>query len=370
MRVDMKLRSGLGFDFVFCGMTLIELLVVMAIMAVLVAVSVPALKPMLESQRAANSAKVVALKLQQARLKAISENKPCGVEFIRYANEQNASLQMRIVKDTPNWLKFHTEGYEIRCVVTPVGGASNQATIRLVKKRPVDNYWTEINTSSPATGDVNIVANWTSKVDAGLSIQFGKQGIWYDLSGPFTVENCTINLPSDQTNQTKIPPDPLGTPPTFKEAVEFNVTQRPSSVLSAVTVLPRGTVVDLQHSGHDSDMSGTGGGIFTAGASTRSIIVMFSPAGHVDRFYVDNDENNGGERPFRGVFYFLVGEWDRVGSSGGEDGKNNLDTESNFWVTIKDRDGTVRISPNATGTSVDDRRRHARQDLFNNIGGM
>lgn len=103
---------------------------------------------------------------------------------------------------------------------------------------------------------------------------------------------------------------------------------------------------------------------------------MFSPAGYVDRFYTDGNIDSGEKinpdeiitvthKPFRGVFYFLVGEWDKI--NGGEDGKNNLETQSNFWVTIKDRDGTVRISPNA---EIDDARKHARADLYNNIGGL
>ncbi|MDR2345854.1 MAG: hypothetical protein LBE18_07280 [Planctomycetaceae bacterium] len=335
---------------VFYAMTLVELLVVMTIMVILVAVSVPSLKPMLESQRAANGARVVALKLQQARIKAMRENKPCGVEFMRYDNDNKISLQMRNVKDVPNFNRLNEDdGREVKCRV--IDNGNNTGTITLVKKRPEDSEWIAIDPEGSA--DVT----WRQRVLRGLTIQFNRQGKHYYLSDSFTVNNYNAgNLPTSATD-----------PP-----VEFNVTQRPSSMLNVITVLPRGTVVDLQHSEYRTRMTSTiGGSDFTFSSANathinRSVIIMFSPTGYVDRFYVDGTENQGNDRPFRGVFYLLIGEWDKIDS--GEDGKNNEETESNFWVTIKDRDGTVRISPNSNDPA--DRTRHAREDLFNNIGGL
>jgi prepilin-type N-terminal cleavage/methylation domain-containing protein len=356
------------FGFVFCGMTLVELLVVMAIMAILVAISIPSLKPMLESQRAANGARVVALKLQQTRLKAMREDRPCGVEFMRYgtnASEGNVSLQMRTVKDAHNFTQLFVGGYEIRCVVIGDSSGGN-AEIQLVKKRSTDTEWTKINEENPAAADEHIVNTWKLKVFAGLRIQFNNQGKWFDLADSFHVANCHSSLPSD------VDTDPSAS--TYPHAVNFEVTQRPRAMLNAVTVLPRGTVVDLQYSGHDTNMSGEGDMSFhrtpppNVTRVTSSVIVMFSPAGYVDRFYIDGAEDSGVNKPFRGVFYLLVGEWDKIDR--GEDNKNNLETESNFWVTIKDRDGTVRTSPNTVGDNVSDRRKHAREDLYNNIGGL
>jgi prepilin-type N-terminal cleavage/methylation domain-containing protein len=357
-------------DSVFFGMTLVELLVVMAIMAILVAISIPSLKPMLESQRAANGARAVATKLQQTRLKAMRENRPCGVEFMRFDSEPRASLQMRNVKDTPNFIRLEIRGgtgsSEVRCVVVPNGDGT--ATIRLVKGTFVtspehndDRIWTEINTGSPAEGiDTHIVERWRAKVLPGLSIQFNRQGRWFRLEDSFTVIDCDDPLP---TNQTLVGG-------AYPEAVSFNVTQRPASMLNSVTVLPRGTVIDLVHSGREVNMARGSGVDFDNAATptyvTQSVIVMFSPTGYVDRFYIDGTEGN---KPFNGITYLLVGEWDKIDS--GEDGKNNLATESNFWVTIKDRDGTVRISPNSSdGTNIENRRKHAHDDLSNNIGGL
>ncbi|MDR1485131.1 MAG: prepilin-type N-terminal cleavage/methylation domain-containing protein [Planctomycetaceae bacterium] len=375
----MKLKSR--YKFVFYGMTLVELLVVMAIMAILVAFSIPALKPMLESQRAANGARVVALKLQQTRLKAMRESRPCGIEFMRFDSNTRVSLQMRTVRDAPNFIRLVVSGYEVRCIVFPSGNGST-ATIRLVKQlanQTANQTWKEIDTTNPtASEDIEIVGIWKRKVVEGLSIQFNRQGRWYYLTDHFTISDYSDPGPLPSSASAPVSEG------VYEDAVEFNVTQRPVSMLNSVTVLPRGTVIDLQHSGHESTMRTTSPsfsnltiGDHTPATATpvpQSVIVMFSPAGYVDRFYIDGSESRGdtlNHRPFRGVFYFLVGEWDKIDPD--EDGRNNLATPSNFWVTIKDRDGTVRISPNAETTATTETknaRNSAREDLFNNIGGL
>jgi hypothetical protein len=356
-------------------------------MAILVAFSIPALKPMLESQRAVSGAKIVALKLQQTRLKAMRENRSCGIEFMRFNdnNAINASLQMRTVKNAPNFTQLNYQGQEVRCLVTPIDNTT-KAKIELVKLNNITKKWEKIDTS-----DLNndIVKIWKRKVTEGLKIQFNRQGHWYNvIDDSFTVADCNIKLPEDYNDPSQ---------DTTDSAVEFNVTQRPIPMLNSITVLPRGTIVDLQHSGRESRMRRDVNDKPVAGdpdydklkivltdfesqspanSAPQSFVIMFSPAGYVDRFYVDGEKQLGDDLPFRGVFYLLVGEWDKI--DGGEDGKNNLETQSNFWVTIKDRDGTVRISPNAEiknnnkndKTRVIEPRQHAYEDLYKNVGGI
>jgi Tfp pilus assembly protein FimT len=360
-------------------MTLVELLVVMAIMAILVAFSIPALKPMLESQRAVSGAKIVALKLQQTRLKAMRENRSCGIEFMRFNdnNAINASLQMRTVKNAPNFTQLNFHGYDVRCLVTPNkvdpsdpdSENDNTATIELVIKFSTDKTWTKINTVSPNDIEKYFIDTWKRKVTGGLKIQFNRQGKWYKLIDSFTVDDCNVQLPPN--NGTSI-----------FDAVEFKVAQRPIPMLNSITVLPRGTIVDLQYSGRENRMRRDSNDntptitpkyfnfISSENNAPRSVVIMFSPAGYVDRFYVDGEKTLGDDLPFRGVFYFLVGEWDRIDS--GEDGKNNLATPSNFWVTVKERDGTVRMSPNAEIKNSNNitAQQHAYEDLYKNVGGI
>jgi hypothetical protein len=302
------------------------------------------------------------------------ENRPCGVEFLRFSetgNEANAVLQMRTVKNANNFIQLTVNdtvsNKTIKCKVV-------NGVISLWYYDDASNVWGDI-ASNPydTTFEAKVRTIWERKVTAGLKIRFGNQGRWYNLTGSYAIDE-SITLP-----EQLIDLDGDGTPD--EVAVEFDVTQRPVSTLNSVTVLPRGTIIDLQHSGHEQ---GNVPFAYVSG-NFKSVVIMFSPAGYVDRLYVDGVESV----PFNGVSYFLVGEWDKIIPSeadkitlGGED-KNNVETESNFWVTVKDRDGTVRISGNApivdnTALPDDERkalrlreaRGFARSDLHNNIGGL
>jgi hypothetical protein len=141
--------------------------------------------------------------------------------------------------------------------------------------------------------------------------------------------------------------------------------------------MPRGTVVDLVFSGGEVvDVDGkekTPDDIPVAFSAGDEIIVMFSPAGHVDLIYV-----NGVSKKVNEILYFCVGEWDRqidVASQKtfAEDGKSNLKTSATFWVTLHPKTGGIRIEENApiqlgsdTSTKqLRDARRYVREHFFN-----
>ncbi|MDR3198095.1 MAG: prepilin-type N-terminal cleavage/methylation domain-containing protein, partial [Planctomycetaceae bacterium] len=67
--------------YLFRGFTLIELLVVISIMVLLVAASVPLLKPVFKSQKTKNAAQTVAAALQRTRFRAMEEQASCGIQF-------------------------------------------------------------------------------------------------------------------------------------------------------------------------------------------------------------------------------------------------------------------------------------------------
>ncbi len=66
-----------------------------------------ALSAMLESQRAAGAARVVAGTLQRVRVKAMQERKTYGLEFVRFGTagtpEENLSIQMRLKRENSAW---------------------------------------------------------------------------------------------------------------------------------------------------------------------------------------------------------------------------------------------------------------------------
>jgi hypothetical protein len=296
------------------------------------------------------------------------ENRPCGVEFLRFSetgNERNAVLQMRTVKNANNFLRLTVDGEAIKCRVL-------NGEISLWYYDDAGNVWADI-TGSPIEAKVRTI--WERKVTEGLKIKFNRQGRWYALRDSYHIYDTSVTF---QDHDIEIivgnnAPEIV----TTVSAVEFNVTQRPVATLNSITVLPRGTIIDLQHSGHEPTMNmsvHSDDRPFSGSGPFNSVVIMFSPAGYVDQLYVDGvvleDASTNEEiLPFNGVSYFLVGEWDKI--TQGDDNKNNLQTESNFWVTVKDRDGTVRISPNApeNGGGKESARRFAYDDLNNSIGG-
>jgi len=295
------------------GMTLVELLVAVSIMVLLVAVSVPMFKPMLESQKSAGGARTVALALQRARVKAMETQSPHGIMFQRFTEggENNVSIRLFLVKPPK-----------------PYTGDAGDNTVT-------------INASG---GITSVPTTWTANVQNDDYIQFNYQGKYYKLNG--------LNLPVADDGTT--PPDMTG--------ATFRVLRNPQSggvrmALTPSVLMPRGTIVDLQWSGlaNGQDFN-----------NNFPVIVMFSPDGTVDRVY-----RNGGSALSNDLIHFCVGEWERGISVGHEDTRNNINVASNFWVTINPRTGEVRtaeMNPDA-GSNITNARKFAREH-FVNIGGF
>lgn len=316
-------------------MTLVELLVVVSIMVMLVAVSVPTFKPMLESQRSAAGARAVSMALQRARAKAVYEKKRYGVEFVRFhdGNAPNLSLQMRLVRPGKNFVEFKDEnGDEIRVRV-------ESGTIKLCQFNSGSWAWEEVAGS-------DTLQKWDDNIEKGSEIQLGRQGRSYKLQNG---SNRQLEAPYSNLN---LPEVDLGGGEF--SALELRVLQSRendkgmTTALSPVVVLPRGTVVDLQFSSFDNPDEAGYCSFSSFNPLSRGVGVMFSPAGHVDHcYYYGDDGKYRFIRPHGGLFYFCIGEWDRQGtapdgSSLAEDKDNNLTTASNFWVTVNPRTGQVR----------------------------
>ncbi len=314
------------------GMTLVELLVVITIMVILLAVAVPQFKPALESQRSTGAARTVSMTLERARLRAMLDKRPCGVEFVRYhdGNTPNLSLQMRYIRAANDLVQINAS---IRVRV-------RNGQIRLYKFVDGQAFpWTELDPNVSA--DKDIIDDWNAKVLTGYSIQFGRQGRYYELSSSTSLKNPYNGLDLPAYNDTD------GT--NFKNAVEFKVSMPPVPLFSPPTNLPRGTVVDLQYSGFENSAS-FGLNFPPSADNIKGVTIMFSPAGHVHECIRYDDNNNSATlKPHGGLFYFLVGEWDRQGTDDAgnclaEDGRNNLMTPSNTWVTLHPRTGRVMMS--------------------------
>jgi type II secretory pathway pseudopilin PulG len=339
---------------------LVELLVVMSIMVLLVAVSVPMLKPMFKSQKTKNAAETVAAALQRVRFKAMEEQETYGISFEPFdpVNYQNVVVQMRLVKmGTPV-----LNSQDIRIIIA--SGVINfcvydQDHGQVTRKNddgdpdPDTNYYwtTNPNTSAKKTARANAKDEWDAKVRGGYEIQLARQGKVYKLDSPSNLAfpYHSLTLPAD----VPVPP-----PTYFNNALEYNIVQQPRSTLSPPVVLPKGTVVDL-NSGYSSVPFGYGPS-YEIPINSANKYLLFTPNGNIDYF-------QGYYKPcYGGLIYLCIGEWER-GIGAAEDNKDNIQTLTNFWVTLNPKTGQVRITEMAPhdnpglGTALEKARKYAAE---------
>lgn len=302
------------------GVTLIELLVVATLMLTLAAVSVPAIKPMMESQLTASAASTVSTYLNRARARAMTTGRSCGVTFERFdgtydpdSNTGSASLVMRQVEVPPYY-----SGLELGANVSVAPG--NELYIN-----DVDSKYHGMRARGLFVNDLywdRFVGNEGSPV-----IQFNNCGPFYPIyipsAGSAVPNLCIVKLPGIEL------PTRLNVP--------FKVKRGPRPTMTSPIGLPQGAVVDLEFSGDETNFFSLEG----------NVTVMFSPNGSID--YIQ--DNAGSFIPTETV-YFLIGRWDRIAALGwdvnggekvtlAEDGLWNYEDPTNFWVTINPNTGLV-----------------------------
>ena len=394
------LRSVPGCHCKTSALTLVELLVTISIMALVIAISLPMVKPMLESNKTKSGADIVAGFLGQARDRAVEEGRPVGVTFERisdygdgetYFPYNGASVLMRQVAEPKPLSGF------VKDVRVAVG---NDGYIYFCTWNGTGWIWPATREAIPNHAEWKY---WDKLVNDGDQIQFNGVGPkyeisedWIDISGTITKLFQIINTPSVNPNLT-IPVhfDSSGLP----QPALFKVFRKPQATKIAPTMavpvaLPEGIVVDLDCSGMGMRLSdarmmvdGHGGADWTAvrddfcardRGDTGSVTIMFSPTGEVDRVYYSSkpeDILNGvpadlGIAIPSGPIYLNIGIWERAGywdDDGGWHISNQYLPESdylpncdmrnfrdmnNYWVTIFPRTGAVRVNRVANTDSV------------------
>lgn len=379
------------------GITLLELLVVATIMLTLTAVSVPAIKPMMEARLTTSAATSVSTYLNRARARAMSTGRPCGVAFEYFegtfapipdvlsgvvstdvVSSGSAALVLRQVETPPYYCGMTTnstvtvsneingdrdrrivrENGELRAyLVNTDGTLDTSGFIRLTNGE--SNY---VGRTIRPLGYSVSTQEWNFFVAGENSpkIQFNGIGPYYsivfgDTGGNYVVEIPGVSLPK-------------------RVDASFKVVRDPRATMTAPIGLPQGAVVDLAYSGTDARDFALEG----------DVTIMFAPNGEVD-YVVDSSER---WTPTDAI-YLMVGRWDRIVAlsagdthpidvdyyvSGAEDGLWNYEDASNRWVTINPRSGlvsTVEVMPPSIYDPDDERaaildsREFARQSKRN-----
>ncbi|MDO4585918.1 MAG: prepilin-type N-terminal cleavage/methylation domain-containing protein [Planctomycetia bacterium] len=338
------------------GMTLIELLVVATIILMVTAISVPVLKPMMQSQATSNAAAVVSTYLNRARARAIQTGRPCGVMFEVWDGTNldmntgdpvaGASLVLRQVEVPPAYTGM--TGAEM--VSIPYSDPS----VPIMREDP-DNP--DINLYSIASNDIYwdvLVQNQTS-----ARIQFDNMGPFYQLSKN-TVQNSGQTITYSEIRE--IPGIQV---PRKRDGVPFKVLRDPKPTMTAPVGLPQGTVVDLDWSGTDKNTVQ----VSMEPMEPTKVQIMFLPNGSVDSISGLGLLNNIPDS----TIYLMIGRWERIPALGiPEDGLRNYQDGSNFWVTINPQNGMVStvevntdIDPNSSDPVLYQSRNFARQSQRN-----
>jgi len=330
-------------------MTLVELLVVVAIMVLLLAVSVPMLRPMLESQKTSNAAQVLAGAFKHARTKAIHEQRGYGIRLIPFETAPNTAVQLHLQKS----------GTAITDVVNPPEVRVKVEDGVIIPYRFQAGVWKQTDWTG-LNGKVLL------DFEEGYRIQFNRLGRslkYSEEDGGFKLDS-----PYDKLN---LPEDDLG-----NDAMEYRISKQEEGVSFGwlpPIVMPRGTIVDLAFSGGEDDKV-----VPLTFSPGDEVIVMFSPAGYVDQLHVIRN-GEWEEYKVNEALYFCVGDWDRQVDANGntlaEDGKSNLAAPATYWVTLHPKTGGVRIAENAPVRATDsterlrEARKFAREHYFN-VGGL
>ncbi len=158
-------------------------------MMIIMAVTIPRLRPEIEKQRIREAARSLHLYLTAARNRAVLENRPCGILIDRLATLSNAAATITQIRGP-----------------VPYGGESPTSVAQV--------YWYDSsgNGQPPNLPLYAYMSNLASPSDPGFTtgfvgvgdrIQFNYQGPWYTIAT--VVDQQTFTLQPDLTQGQQLP---------------------------------------------------------------------------------------------------------------------------------------------------------------------
>lgn len=312
------------------GFTLIELLIVVAIMVVLAAFLLPAVRPALEERKVREAARMVNVFFTGAQARAIERGRPVGVWLERNPTSPDECIQVFLAEAPP-----------------PYSGDTISA--RMYIDADVNGYFAY--PIDQATFNV-MAASLPTLVRPGeqFEIKFDYQGPWYPATlvpGTTTVRFSPNNgrvpalSPKAQVNPPPAPPQPVG------PGVAFQIQRQPTRSSATSFALPANTAINLYYSGASAigfAQLATGGGGASSASDTSPILVTFNPSGRLERVTSQGVTVQATES-----LYFFVTRNDKVQANALPDvqGLQNLEEQSNMWVTVGHNTGAVLTVENA-----------------------
>jgi prepilin-type N-terminal cleavage/methylation domain-containing protein len=287
------------------GSTLIELLIVVTVIVVLLAVAIPAVKYALEDQKVREAARQLNAYLASAQARAAELGRPVGVWLERDPRVAGQSIQLFMAR-----------------APQPYGGDLLNARVSV---DGLGGFGT-VGTAMFDAGAISLSA----LVKAGDYIRF-------DFKGPlYEILTVTPGPPAQVTfRHLSAPPPPSSA--SSGRTLRYQILRQPVRSTVASMEMPVQTVVDLTLSG-----MGASGRQFVPSATSQRVIIMFNPGGGVEQVYW-----NATGTPATGTIHLFVGRAGKVNNTNIFAPDANLADQTNLWVSINHRTGTVTSTENA-----------------------
>lgn len=348
------------------GYTLAEMLIVITIMIMLVAVTLPTVKRVMEDSGVREASRQLNAYFAMAKSRAVHTGRPCGIFMV--CEPPLGPAAARTVGEWP--LRFVTTMY-LAEVPPPYSGGTVGARGRIRPHPTVPNTYCfyPLYLTGAGTYDVDSteVALLNSLIAPGeeFAIRFEYKGPWFvcvrDVgSGAFvysspartglTTAGTAFPLPPEMTNVSTALP-----------GFTYQITRMPRRIGNPL-LMPAGTCIDLTYSGIGPSAAGFYNGTALASmADVQSLALMFSPDGNIERLYLASKSDMLNYVPQTAV-HFLVGKPDKVvdprGSSNAtaasfnlyDPDASNLADPLSLWVSVARTSGQVITSENRAPT--------------------
>ncbi len=295
---------------------MVELLVVLSILVLLAAMSIPAMRPMLEGRRIREACRAVNVYCGSARGRAKEIGRPCGVVLRRFDGLPQAAMVLEQAEVPP-----------------PYAGDTIDA-IAFIRR------------DVTANGGVELTAIFRPRIDGSLvqngdRMQFNHQGPLYTITEDPGDEGGvgSLTLWIDVSDGQRLPWPDDGS---LSQPVPYKIIRRPMKSAATPLQLPAGAVIDLQFSGTDS--------VSFNPTDSYPIYIMFSPNGAVQRIYSDDGPGAAVTEPI----FLLVGKRENVPFDPNDpDAVANWQDLTNLWITLNPQSGLVTTNKVAPSSDPD-----------------
>jgi prepilin-type N-terminal cleavage/methylation domain-containing protein len=257
------------------GATLVELLVVVSILALLAAVTIPSVRPAIESRRMREAARMVESIVSRARMEAIDRGHEFGVQLVRSARQSEACTMISLVDSGSGCytgasdqaaarvqLWGSTSPQIIKILLTE--GAIGQKILRDGDRIQFGSHvWSSVSpsyliTDDPVTPNPPIVLPDFTRdegyVDFSAGVTTVTHGgrVWVNshIVTAYLLNNGTTTpFPDCGPNGNTFPP--VGG--NWSNPVQFVIQRQPQPVRGASVTLPEGVCIDLYESGTNTE---------------------------------------------------------------------------------------------------------------------